>query len=72
MKIIKTKELTKIQFQQINELWNQEYPLKLKNRFELLLDGVENFNHYIIEQNCQVIAWAVDFEIENEIRFSII
>ncbi|MEP7265799.1 MAG: hypothetical protein ABI772_14940, partial [Bacteroidota bacterium] len=30
-------------------------------------------NHYLIEDDLQnVIAWAVDFEKENEVRFSII
>jgi len=72
MKIIKTKNINQYQFQQINQLWNEEYPIKLKDRFNLLLDGVDNFNHYLIEENNQIIAWAVDFEKENETRFSII
>lgn len=72
MEITKTKSLSKNQFQQINQLWNQEYPIKLKDRFGLLLDGVDNYNHYIIEQNNIILAWAVDFEKENEIRFSLI
>lgn len=73
IEIIKTKHLTNQQFEQINQLWNDEYPLKLKDRFPILLDGVENFNHYIMEDaNHNVIAWAVDFEKENQIRFSII
>ena len=72
MEILKTKYLNQEKFQQINQLWNDEYPLKLKDRFGLLLNGVENYNHYIIEQNNQIIAWAVDFEKENETRFSII
>lgn len=73
MKIIKTKTLTQLQSTQINQLWNDEFPIKLKDRFPILLNGVENFNHYLIEDTEQnVIAWAVDFEKENEIRFSII
>ncbi len=73
MKIIKTKTLSILQFAQINQLWNEEYPIKLKDRFSLLLDDVENYNHYIIEDvKHNIIAWAVDFEKENEIRFSII
>jgi GNAT superfamily N-acetyltransferase len=73
MKIIKTKKLNELQISQINDLWNDEYPLKLKDRFPILLDGADWYNHYIIldeEQN--VIAWAVDFEKEKQIRFSII
>lgn len=73
MEIIKTKTLTTQQSAQINQLWNDEYPIKLKDRFPILLEGVENFNHYIIEDAEQnVLAWAVYFEKENEIRFSII
>lgn len=68
-----TKILSPHQFSQINELWNNEYPEKLKDRFPILLVGVENFNHYLIEDEEQnILAWAVDFEKENEIRFSII
>lgn len=73
MEITKTKHLTDIQFQQINQLWNEEYPIKLKNRFGILLDGTESYNHYLIEdEHKNIIAWAVDFEKDNETRFSII
>jgi len=73
MEIIKTKSLTTKQLQQINRLWNEEYPLKLKDRFGLLLDGVNNYSHYLIEdKDKNILAWAVDFEKDNEIRFSII
>lgn len=73
MEIIKTKNLTDIQFQQINQLWNEEYPVNLKDRFKILLDGVENFNHYIVEDDSKnILAWAIDFEKDNEVRFSII
>lgn len=53
-------------------MWNDEYPVKLKDRFGILLEGVENYNHYLIEQNNIVLAWAVEFEKEKEKRFSII
>lgn len=73
MEIIKTKLLSLPQLSQINQLWNEEYPLKLKDRFPILLEGVENYNHYIIQdEQHHVLAWAVDFEKENELRFSII
>ncbi len=73
MEIIKTKLLTLSQEEQIDKLWNEEYPVKLSNRFKLLLDGVENYHHYIIEDaKKNIIGWAVDFEKENEIRFSVI
>ena len=73
MQIIKTKILSTNQSTQINQLWNNEYPVKLKDRFPILLDGIENYNHYIIEDAKQsIIAWAVYFTKENETRFSII
>ncbi len=73
MNVIKTKTLSQNQEDQINELWDNEYPIKLKGRFSTLLNDVENYNYYIIEEIHQkVIAWAVDFEKENEVRFSII
>lgn len=73
MKIESTKLLTIQQTKQIDKLWNEEFPVQLNNRFPLLLEGVENYNHYLIknEQN-EVIAWAVDFEKDKEKRFSII
>ena len=73
MKIFKTKILTDRQKEDINALWNSEYPVKLKDRFPILLDGAAWHNHYIIEDlNASVIAWATDFEKENQVRFSII
>lgn len=44
MEILKTKSINSDQFQQINQMWNEEYPIKLKDRFGLLLDGVEHYN----------------------------
>ena len=34
--------------EQVNALWNSEYPVKLKDRFPLLLEGVDEFCHYLI------------------------
>ena len=72
MHIPKTKTITTEQFQQINSLWNEEYPLKLNNRFGLLLEGIDYYNHYLIEDNHEVLAWAVEFEKDAEKRFSLI
>ena len=73
MKITKTKTLTAHQSGIINQLWNDEYPLKLKDRFPILLDGADWYNHYLVlNEDENVIAWAVDFEKEKQIRFSII
>ena len=73
MKIKKTKILTDKQKDEINTLWNNEYPAHLKDRFSILLDHADWYNHYIIEDlENNVIAWAVDFKKENQVRFSII
>jgi GNAT superfamily N-acetyltransferase len=73
MEIIRTKYLTGIQIESINRLWNEEYPINLKDKFINLLDGVENFNHYLIEDDDKnMLAWAVDFEKDFETRFSLI
>jgi hypothetical protein len=73
MEIRKTTLLSDKQKEQIHSLWNDEYPAKLKDRFSILLEGVAWFNHYIIEDvNNNLIAWAVDFEKEKQVRFSII
>lgn len=53
MKISKIKLVTPGQSSQINQLWNDEYPIKLKDRFLILLDETDNFNHYIGYYNRQ-------------------
>jgi GNAT superfamily N-acetyltransferase len=73
MEIIQTKTLSSVQSEQINSLWNSEYPLKLKDRFSILLEGTTWHKHYLVEDsNHVIIAWAVMFEHSNQIRFSII
>jgi hypothetical protein len=73
MKVIHQTTLSETQFDQINELWNNEYPIKLKDRFVLLLEGSEAQQHFLIEDDEQkVIAWAVLFDMDTETRFSII
>lgn len=73
MKILKTKYLTAVQEQEIDRLWNEEYPKKLENRFKLLLVGIPDYNHHLlINAFGKIIGWAVDFERENETWFSII
>lgn len=48
MDIIKTTLLIPLQSFQINQLWNDEYALKLKVRFSIILDGADWHNHYIV------------------------
>jgi hypothetical protein len=49
MKIIQSKVLSAVQKTSIYKMRNDEYPLKLKDRFPLLLEGIDNYSHYIIE-----------------------
>src|SRR4030095_852595 len=73
MNILETKSLSYDQVTQINNLWNSEYPVKLANRFLNLLDGVENYMHFIVDDgHGLVLAWAVYFFKDGETRFSII
>lgn len=73
MKIKQQKTLSQQQLDQINRLWNEEYPINLANRLPLLIEENEVLSHYIIEnEQEQIIAWALDFKRENEISFSII
>lgn len=65
--------LSKQQQNQIHELWNEEYPLNLKDRFSILLSDTQDHRHYLIENELgEIIAWAVDFLSQEERRFSII
>lgn len=71
--MLKTKTLTAFQFSQIDDAWNNEYPIKLMDRFGILLDGSSDHLHYLIEDiDGQLIGWGVIFEKESEKRFSII
>lgn len=73
MQLFNTATLSDNQIQQINVLWNQEYPKNLMNRFSILLGDATNYRHFILENEAQqVLGWAVLFEKENETRFSII
>jgi hypothetical protein len=67
------RELDSIKKEQIHELWNQEYPLNLKDRFSILLSDTQDHRHFVIENDLgEIIAWAVDFLSQEERRFSII
>lgn len=73
MRITKTKIISQLQTEQINALWDNEFPEKLNGRYPLLLEDARSFDHYIIEDDAQkIIAWAVIFEKDQQIRFSLI
>ncbi|NRF40688.1 GNAT family N-acetyltransferase [Pedobacter foliorum] len=68
-----SKNLTEDQTNQIDHLWNQLYPIKLKNRFKLLLKDIKEYNHHILfNESDEVIGWAVAFLRDEEIWFSIL
>jgi GNAT superfamily N-acetyltransferase len=73
MTITNTNQLTDEQFQQVNRLWDSEFPVQLNGRFEEFLDNIVHPRHYVIEdERGQLMAWAVHFEKDQEKRFSII
>lgn len=73
MNIHQTESLSTKQFSEINALWNEEYPLKLKDRLALLLeDNTKTIHFYILDEFGKVIAWSVLFEKEQDLRFSIL
>jgi len=73
LEIVVTNHLTEYYSQQINNLWNDEYPLSLRDRFHLLFDDATNSKHYLIcDSEETVLAWGAYFEKDSEIRFSII
>jgi hypothetical protein len=62
MRIEISKSLTENQTKQIDYLWNEVYPVKLKNRFGLLLKDLKEFNHHVLlNETDEVIGWAVAF-----------
>ncbi len=67
-----TKHLTDEQLREVNALWDTEYQQTLNGRFPKLLDGVDDYCHYLVERQGRVVAWAVHFNKDEEVRFSII
>lgn len=73
VRIVHTRNLTPIQLNQIDELWNLNYPINLKDRFRILLVETTHQNHYLLmNSNNRMLGWAMDFEREDEIWFSIL
>ena len=71
--MITTNHLSEKHHAQINTLWNEEYPSTLVDRFPILLNDAFMLKHFLIlnkEEN--VLAWAVYFQKDEEIRFSIL
>jgi len=72
-KISILKQITADQIKQIDKLWNEEYPQNLNNRFNLLLEGIKEYNHHILLNDTnEIIGWAASFLREEDIWFSIL
>jgi GNAT superfamily N-acetyltransferase len=68
-----SKNITAVQAEQLDKLWNDEYPKNLNNRFNILLHGVEEFEHHLLFSDTnEIIGWAVGFLRDEEIWFSIL
>lgn len=68
-----SKSLTEDQTKKVDQLWNEVYPIQLNNRFRLLLEGIEDYNHHLLLNEAdEVIGWAVAFFRANELWFSIL
>ena len=68
-----SKNLTTDQTLQIDRLWNELYPIKLNNRFKTLLDSTKQQDHLLLlDENDEIIGWAVAFLRDNETWFSIL
>lgn len=73
MEIKRTEYLTPKQLEEINILWNAEYPRQLKGRLALLLtDNTKTIHFYQLDESGKISAWSVLFEKENDLRFSIL
>ncbi|MCT4560379.1 MAG: GNAT family N-acetyltransferase [Crocinitomicaceae bacterium] len=72
MAIIRTQKLSADQSKRIDLLWNQEYPIQLKDRFPLLLQGTTHQMHYLYFEKGFLVGWTVLFEKDSEKRFSIL
>lgn len=71
--IQRSTQLNQLQVDQIHRLWNDEYPVNLKDRLGTLLNETSNHRHfYLINNENNIIAWSILFENEGQDRFSII
>ena len=77
MEFIKTSGLSKLQKQEICDLWNHEYPEKLSYQtlieFEQYLKNLKEVSHIImLDENQNIRGWYFDFYRDHEKWFAII
>jgi GNAT superfamily N-acetyltransferase len=71
--MITSTQLSEKHHTQINALWDDEYPTTLAGRFSMLLTDVRMFKHFLVlDKEDNVLAWAVYFQKDDEIRFSVL
>ena len=77
MNITLQKFLTEQQTKSVYQLWNAEYPLRLKydhiDEFTAYLDKLENKNHFLLnDEDGKLQGWCATFVRDNEKWFAII
>ena len=76
MERIVTPRLTKLQKEEIMQLWNKEYPKELVydnlEEFDAYLDKLSNKSHTLIAAGQKIKGWCLDFTRENEKWFAMI
>jgi hypothetical protein len=76
MKIVKTAKLSAVQKEQICQLWNREYPVKLAvtpaSFEEYLLSSTGQMHYLIMENDIEIVGWANTFDRAGERWFAII
>lgn len=77
MKIVRKEVLSLEEKEVLQELWNNEYPLRLHLKttedFELYLNGILNTKHYLLfDDSDKINGWAFTFLREDENWFAII
>jgi GNAT superfamily N-acetyltransferase len=77
MKIVETEVLSAEQKKSLCQLWNNEYPSKLrynkKEEFDVYLNGLSNTKHYLlIDDTDKIKGWAFTFLRVDEVWFAII
>ncbi|WP_428230762.1 GNAT family N-acetyltransferase [Flavobacterium sp.] len=77
MRIVQKEVLSLKEKENLRQLWNNEYPAKLKletnEDFELYLNGLSKTKHYLLlDESDKIDGWAFTFLRENEDWFAII
>lgn len=75
--LINTLTLDLLQKQILLDLWNIEYPEKLKHKslaeFELYLNDLQQLSHFLLlDDLTNILGWAFSFERNSEFWFAII